>query len=80
MQPISDMQTLCPWNGLRCECRSFPWLNAQDIVPRSCEVYMPDELLGRRKVSEAGKARYRAYLAELEANRRKALANGQDGD
>ena len=41
---------------------------------------MPDELLGRRKVSEAGKARYRAYLAELEANRRKALANGQDGD
>ena len=63
---------LCPWNGLRCECRHFPWLNAQDIIPRSCEVHMPDELLGHRKVSDAGKIRYQVYLAELEANRKKA--------
>jgi hypothetical protein len=33
---------------------------------------MPDALLGIRKVSAAGKARYQAYLAELEENRRKA--------
>jgi hypothetical protein len=40
-------------------------------VPRSCEVYMPDELLGHRKVSDAGKIRYRVYLAELEENRKR---------
>lgn len=35
---------------------------------------MPSELLGHRKVSEAGKIRYLAYLAELEANRKKHSA------
>jgi hypothetical protein len=65
------MRTLCPWNGLRCECRFFPWLTREGIVPRSCEVYMPDELLGHRKVSDAGKIRYRVYLAELEENRKR---------
>lgn len=61
--------TLCPWNGLRCECCHFPWLNAQGIIPRNCEVYMPDEILARRKVSEAGNVRYRVYLAEMEKNK-----------
>ena len=32
---------------------------------------MPDQLLGLREVSAAGKDKYRRYLAELEENRRK---------
>ena len=33
---------------------------------------MPDQLLGLRKVSAAGKERFRRYEAELEDNRRRA--------
>jgi hypothetical protein len=62
---------LCPWGGLPCDCATFPNLK-NGIVPQQCEAQMPDELLGRRKVSKEGEARYRAYLAEIEANRNKA--------
>lgn len=65
-----NAMTLCPWKGLPCHCVGFPWLQ-NDTIPAACEDGMADELLGRRKVTEAGKERYRAYLAEVERNRRK---------
>jgi hypothetical protein len=61
----------CPWGGLPCDCTAFPW-TWNGLIPQKCEDQMPDALLGIRKVSAAGKARYQAYLAELEENRRKA--------
>ena len=64
---------LCCWGGLPCDCTSFPWTE-NGIVPSKCEVQMPDQILGVRKVSAAGRERYRLYLAELEENRRKAKA------
>lgn len=64
------MNKRCPWSGMPCECASFPYLR-NGIVPAACEALMAEVLLGQRKVSDAGKQRYRAYLAELEENRRK---------
>jgi len=61
---------LCPWGGLPCDCETFPSL-VNGVIPEKCEAQMPDEILGVRKVSDGGKARYRAYLAELEANRKR---------
>ena len=61
----------CPWHGLPCDCQDFPFLK-NGIIPAACEESMPDEILGVRKVSDSGKARYKAYQAELEENRRKA--------
>lgn len=60
----------CCWGGLPCGCTSFPWTH-NGLIPQKCEDQMPDELLGLRKVSPAGKERFRAYQAELEENRRK---------
>ena len=61
----------CPWSGQPCECPAYPWLTASGTVPPECEARMPDELLGHRKVSEAGKRRYEIYQDEIETNRRK---------
>ncbi len=61
---------LCCWGGLPCDCAEFPW-TWDGLIPAKCETQMPDQLLGVRKVSAAGKERYRRYLAELEENRRK---------
>jgi hypothetical protein len=55
---------ICCWGGLPCDCSTFPYLR-NGIVPPKCEAQMPDELLGVRKVSDKGKARFRAYQAEL---------------
>ena len=61
---------ICPWGGLPCDCRAFPFLK-NGLVPSMCEEEMPPEILGLRKVSENGKLRHRAYLAEMEHNRKK---------
>ena len=64
------MKTLCCWGGLPCDCTVFPW-TWNGLIPTKCEAQMPDQLLGLREVSAAGKDKYRRYLAELEENRRK---------
>jgi hypothetical protein len=56
--------TNCPWGGLPCDCTTFPYLK-NGIVPIKCEEQMPDELLGLRKVSDAGKKRYAFYRGEM---------------
>ena len=65
------MKQLCAWGGLPCGCTEFPW-TWNGLVPAKCEEQMPDQLLGLRKVSAAGKERFRRYEAELEDNRRRA--------
>jgi hypothetical protein len=57
----------CPWSGLPCDCDGFPWLTHNAVIPPQCEEGMPEELLGRRPVSAEGKARYKAYVAEMKA-------------
>ena len=47
-----------------CDCDKFPWL-VDGLVPDKCEKQMSDALLGFRKISESGKARYKAYLVEM---------------
>jgi hypothetical protein len=59
----------CPWSGQPCECAAFPYTK-NGVIPQYCEDRMPDEILGVRKVSPAGKARFKAYRAELEKNMR----------
>lgn len=59
----------CPWGGLPCDCNKFPWLE-NGLVPQRCENQMPLALLGLRKVSLAGVARYNKYVAELERIRK----------
>jgi len=50
-----------------CDCTQFPWLTHNAVIPPQCEDGMPEEILGRRPVSEAGKAKYKAYVAEIKA-------------
>jgi hypothetical protein len=56
---------LCPWAGLPCDCKAFPF-KQNGLIPSQCEALMPDELLGHRAVSEEGKLRYKLYHEEIE--------------
>lgn len=59
----------CPWGGLPCDCKEFPWIK-DGVIPKRCEDQMPEALLGIRKVSDRGKQRYVAYVEEMERSRR----------
>lgn len=58
------MRLLCPWSGMPCDCKEFPWIE-DGTVPKKCEDKMSDALLGIRKVSPEGLKRFKAYEESL---------------